>query len=292
MTGAPPAPDELVGTARAVDDLPEPAPAADGAPYRVMLEVAYDGSPYVGFVRQTNGPTVAAELERAIAQLDPRAGSLTCSSRTDAGVHARHQIVSFLSQRLIPARGWVLGLRPHLPPSVSVVGAALVPLSFDPRLDPVWKRYRYRVLVSPVPDPFEADRAYWIFAPLDLDKMRQAAAPLMGEHDFRAFRSARDQRTSTVRRVDGVDVVPALEDPRRVDIVVTGHRFLHNMVRIIAGTLVDVGRGRLEPECTARALDTGQREALGMTAPAHGLYLEHVELGTPLTGKFPTFSRT
>lgn len=258
-----------------------------GAPYRVMLEVAYDGRPFVGFVRQNNGPTVAAELESAISRLDPHAGTLTCSSRTDAGVHARHQIVSFLSEQMIPARGWVLGLRPILPDTISVIGAALVPLSFDPRLDPSWKRYRYRVLVSQVPDPFEAGRAYWVFSRLDLEKMRQAAAHLIGEHDFRAFRSARDQRTSTVRRIDSVIIEPSFEDPRRVDIAVTGNRFLHNMVRIIAGTLVDVGRGRRDASCTSRALETGAREELGMTAPAHGLYLEHVELRTPLVDRFP-----
>lgn len=257
------------------------------AGYRVMLEVAYDGRPYAGFVRQKGEPTVAAELETAIAHLDPRAGSLTCCSRTDAGVHARHQVVSFLSQQMIPARGWVLGLRPILPDTISVIGAALVSKEFDPRLDPLWKRYRYRVLMSPVPDPFEAGRAYWIFTHLDVSAMRRAAAHLIGEHDFRAFRSARDQRTSTVRRVDSVDIEPSAEDPRRVDIAVTGNRFLHNMVRIIAGTLVDVGRGRRDPACTARALETGAREELGMTAPAHGLYLEHVELRTQLVDRFP-----
>lgn len=254
---------------------------------RVMLEVAYDGRPYAGFVRQKTGHTVAAELEGAIAHLDPNAGSLTCASRTDSGVHARRQIVSFLSGRTIPARGWVLGLRPILPESIAIVGAALVPLAFDPRLDPLWKRYRYRVLTSPVPDPLEAGRAYWIFRQLETDRMQECARTMVGVHDFRAFRSARDQRTSTVRRIDSVSVQRSMGDPRLVDIVVTGHRFLHNMVRIMAGTLIDVGRGRRDIACATRALETGQREELGMTAPAHGLYLEHVELATPLPDRFP-----
>ncbi len=238
---------------------------------RVMLEVAYDGRPYAGFVRQTNGPTVAAALESAISRLDPAATPLTCASRTDSGVHARRQIVSFLSHRTIPARGWALGLRPHLPDTITIVGAALVPESFDPRIDPLWKRYRYRVFTSPVPDPFEAGRAYWILASLNSDLMRHAAQALLGEHDFCAFRSARDQRTSTIRRLDSVLVEPSQAASQGVDIVVTGNRFLHNMVRIIAGTLIDVGRGRRDADCFARALASGRREDLGMTAPAHGL---------------------
>lgn len=147
---------------------------------RMMLEVAYDGRPYAGFVKQAKAHTVAAELERAISQLDPAATPLTCASRTDSGVHARHQIVSFLTQRTIPARGWVLGLKPLLPETITVVGAGLVPSEFDPRRDPLWKRYRYRVLVSPVADPFEAGRAYWIFGPLELGPMEQAARTLLG----------------------------------------------------------------------------------------------------------------
>jgi tRNA pseudouridine38-40 synthase len=254
---------------------------------RIMLEVAYDGRPYAGFVRQTNAHTVAAELESAISHLDPQATRLTCASRTDSGVHARHQIVSFQSGRAIPARGWALGLRPLLPESITILGAALVPPEFDPRLDPLWKRYRYRVFVSRVPDPFEAGRAHWILGPLNSELMQEAARCLVGEHDFNAFRSARDQRTSTVRRIDGITVERQDPGAPRVDIVVTGNRFLHNMVRIIAGTLVDIGQGRRDPECFARALSTGRREDLGMTAPANGLYLEHVELATQIVDRFP-----
>jgi tRNA pseudouridine38-40 synthase len=202
-------------------------------------------------------------------------------------VHARHQIVSFLSQRTIPARGWALGLRQFLPESITVLGAALVPDSFDPRRDPLWKRYRYRVFVSPTPDPFERGRAHWILGPLNSGLMQEAARVLVGEHDFHAFRSARDQRTSTVRRIDDVSIQPWAEGAPSVDIVVTGNRFLHNMVRIIAGSLVDIGQGRREAACLERALASGRREELGMTAPAHGLYLEHVELASQMLDRFP-----
>jgi tRNA pseudouridine38-40 synthase len=143
------------------------------------------------------------------------------------------------------------------------------------------------VLVSPVPDPFEAGRARWILGPLDSELMHTAAQSLVGEHDFRAFRSARDQRSSTMRRIDAVSVQAPPADPRRVDIVVTGNRFLHNMVRIIAGTLVDIGQRRRDAECLSRALASGRREDLGTTAPAHGLYLEHVELATQIVDRFP-----
>lgn len=260
------------------------------SPERLLLELRYDGGPFAGFVRQENAHTVAAELELAIRRMDPEAGALTCSSRTDSGVHALHQIASFVSQKSIESRGWVLGLGQLLPDAVAVTAVSKVDLDFDPRKDPIWKRYRYRVLTSPVPDPFEAGRAFHVLTRLDLSLMREEAKLIVGQHDFAAFRSARDERPVTIRTLHSVQLEEDPRDPRIVHIVVTGDRFLYNMVRIIAGTLVDVGRGRKAPGAMARALASGRREDLGMTAPAAGLYLEHVQLRTLGRDRFPALA--
>jgi tRNA pseudouridine38-40 synthase len=156
--------------------------------------------------------------------------------------------------------------------------AAHVPLDFDPRRDPLWKRYRYRLFTSPVDDPFVSPIAWRVGDPLDADRMHAEAAALVGDHDFAAFRSVDDMRKETRRRLDIVRLEVAPSDARILDIVVQGNRFMYNMVRIIAGTLVDVGRGKQPPGACARAISSGDRRDLGMTAPAHGLHLEHVEL--------------
>lgn len=257
---------------------------------RLVLEVAYDGHGYSGFVPQTNAVTVGGLLDQALARIDSEKGKLTCSSRTDAGVHARQQIVSFTTQKDIKSRGWVLALAQLLPPDIVVVAAGRVPEEFDPRRDPLHKTYRYRVLQSQVADPFLFGRVLRIVERLDLEAMTQAASSLLGEHDFRAYRSARDTRDSAVRSLSRVSVEVSATDPRCVDIVVTGNRFLYNMVRIIAGTLVDVGRGKKLASCTREALISGQRGDLGMTAPAAGLCLERVELRTQIADRWPPLS--
>lgn len=251
--------------------------------YGVLLTVAYDGARYCGFVRQSNGPSVAAELDRAIAIIDPRAASVKGASRTDAGVHARAQAVSFSTQRDIAARGWVLALNQSLPPDIAVVRAARVRADYDSRRHALWKRYRYLLHCSQVPDPLLAGRAWRVGYRLDLGAMQREAAALVGTHDFAAFRSSADTRDTTVReltevRVESIPGAHPRESGSRIEVVVVGNRFLHNMVRIVVGTLVDVGRGQLPTGTMQRALERKRREELGMTAPADGLYLEHIEL--------------
>lgn len=249
----------------------------------VLLTVAYDGARYCGFARQKNAPSVAAELDRAIATIDPRATLVQGASRTDAGVHARGQVVSFATQRDIPPRGWVFALNQRLPPDIAVTRAARVPANYDPRRHALWKRYRYLLHCSRVRDPLLAGRAWRIGYPLDLAAMQQEAAVLVGTHDFAAFRSSADTRDDTMRELTEVHLesIPGThprESGLRIEVVVVGNRFLHNMVRILVGTLVDIGRGHLPTGTMQRALEQKRREALGVTAPAAGLYLEHVEL--------------
>lgn len=245
---------------------------------RILLFVSYDGSGFSGFWRQANARTVAGELQDAIWAVDPTATIVSCASRTDAGVHARGQPVSFVTQKELTTRGWVLAMAARLPKEVSVTCASRVPIDFDPRRDPIWKRYCYRVRRSQVEDPFLAPYSWRVGQALDLTKMRAEAETLVGTHDFAAFRSIEDTRPETLREMHSITLSEA--DYDCLNIEVRGNRFMYNMVRIIAGTLVDVGRGKLKPGAGLRAIASGNRRDLGMTAPARGLTLEHVELRT------------
>lgn len=244
----------------------------------ILLTVAYDGAGFHGYALQPSARTVAGELLGAIQAMDPKVREIRGVSRTDAGVHATGQLVAFDSSSSIPPRGWVLGLLAHLPDEVATRRAAIVPAGFDPRHHVAHKHYRYSLLLDQVRDPF-LDRTCWrVGAALDLGLARQAAALVVGTHDFAAFRSSADERTSTTRTILSVEIARALHDPRLVTIDVRGTAFLHNMVRILAGTLVDVARGRLRPTCMTDALASGQRADLGITAPPQGLCLVSVTL--------------
>jgi len=251
----------------------------------VLLTVAYDGEKFSGWAAQAGEErTVQGVLAHAIASMDPSASAPRGVSRTDAGVHAEAQMVAFDASpraHAIEMRGWVLGLCAALPDDVAVRAARQVPAGFDPRVASRGKRYRYRVLLDQVRDPLWRSRAWRVGYPLDLEKMSRECARIVGTHDFRAFRSARDERTNTERTLTRVAIETEARDaagPRVIGIVVEGSAFMHNMVRIIAGTLVDVARGKLEEGATSRAIASGARADLGETAPAHGLTLEHVEL--------------
>jgi tRNA pseudouridine38-40 synthase len=220
---------------------------------------------------------VAGEVLGALRAMDPSVKELRGASRTDAGVHARGQLAAFDPERTIPPKGWALGLSAHLPREIAIRGAARVASGADPRFASVRKRYRYLVLRDPMRDPFWEGRAWRLSHPLDLERLRGEAALVLGTHDFAAFRASGDARTNTVRTIEKVEIGELAGDPRVLGIDVVGTAFLHNMVRILVGTLLDVARGRLSPGAAARALASKERGDLGITAPAHGLYLEHIE---------------
>lgn len=251
----------------------------------VLLTVAYDGRSYGGWAPQANARTVGGDLQAAIARIDPDATRLRAVSRTDAGVHAHAQLAAFDTRRRIEPRGWALALGQHLPAAVSVVRATLVPAGYDPRAHVLSKSYRYVILRSRVADPFLAGRAWRLGYRLNQNRMAEEAQLLLGQHDFAAFRSVADQRVDTVRRILRAQVRSACSDPRCLEIVVEGDRFLHNMVRIIVGTLMDVGRGHLPPGVVAGALNSRRRADLGVTAPPDGLYLDRVTLTDPPCGQ-------
>jgi len=246
----------------------------------VLLEVAYDGTAFHGWAPQTGLRTVEETLRGAVLAMDPGAGCLRGASRTDAGVHAEGQLVAFDARHDVPLRGWVLGLNKNLPDDVAIRTARTVPAGYSPRFSAHFKRYRYRMLVDPVRQPLWRARA-WRVSALDLEAMLPEAHAACGTHDFAAFRSGADRRPTTVRTLSRVAIEQEADSESVVAVVVEGDAFLHNMVRILVGTMVDVGRGRLERGAIARALAGRERRVAGMTAPAHGLVLEHVDVHLP-----------
>lgn len=217
-------------------------------------------------------------LTAAVHSIDPGASFLRGASRTDSGVHARGQVVAFDPSRDIPCKGWVLGVNAALPTDLAIRRAQEVEPGFEPRAKSRGKRYRYTVMLDRVRDPLLDGRAWRVDPPFDRERTHAEARMLLGTHDFRAFRASSDERIVTTRTLDKVEL---RDHDRGFEVVVEGSAFLHNMVRIIVGTLVDVGRGRLSPGAVARALASGDRTDLGMTAPAQGLTLDEVflELG-------------
>ena len=247
-----------------------------GPAFGILLTVAYDGRRFSGWARQSNARSVAGELEGAILAVDPKATRTRGLSRTDAGVHAREQLASFDTDKDITLRGWVLALSQHLPDEIAVVRAARVAPGFDARRYAARKLYRYTVLHSLVRDPFLEGRAWRILERFNHSDLNAVAQSLVGEHDFAAFRGAADARTDTVRQIFRIEVRAAHNDDRITLIDVEGDKFLYNMVRIIVGTLIDIGRERCGKDALVRALASHARTDLGMTAPPDGLCLERV----------------
>jgi tRNA pseudouridine38-40 synthase len=255
--------------------------------YGVLLWIAYNGAQFHGMALQPGVKTIAGELQGALLAIDTFATRIRIVSRTDAGVHAEQQLIAFDSCKKITSRGWVLGLSQHLAPEVSVIAAATVPVGFDPRTFVVSKTYRYRILQSKVRDPFLEHRAWRIIERLNHAAMQEEAAELVGHHDFAAFRSVHDRRSDTHRNLLRISLEQDPSDPRVIWWFIQGDRFLMHMIRILVGTLVDVGRGRLAPGVCRRALTSLNRRDLGVTAPPVGLYLHQVQLSEGGADRWP-----
>lgn len=242
---------------------------------RVRLVLEYDGTGLSGWQRQENGPTVQGHLEDALARMTGGPTPVTGASRTDAGVHALGQVAHFDTDGRIPLSGFRLGLNSHLPPSIAVVAADEVAPDFHARFSAAGKHYRYAIVTRSSRSPLQARYAWHRAGPrLDMGAMRDAARHLVGERDFSAMRAAGCTARTATRRVDQVAITePA---PGRLELDVRGNAFLRNMVRIMVGTLVDVGEGRFTPPQVAEIMASRDRTRAGQTAPAHGLCLVEV----------------
>jgi tRNA pseudouridine38-40 synthase len=250
-----------------------------GAPRTFKLTLAYDGTGLVGWQRQPEGISVQGLLEDALTRLTATAGvSVTGAGRTDAGVHARGQVASVtLATRLGPA-DLQRGANALLPPAVRVLAVELADGTFHARFAAKARRYDYHVVNGPVISPFDVRYAWHVPFPLDVAAMRAALPVLEGRHDFAAFQSAGSDVDGTVRTLHEVrlDEEPIDGGSRRLVLGLTGDGFLRHMVRAIAGTLVEIGRGRWPAVRLAAVLASGDRAQAGPTAPAQGLFLVFV----------------
>lgn len=255
---------------------------------RYRAVISYYGANYVGWQRQLNGLSVQEVLEKALEKTFGAPTSATASGRTDAGVHALGQVVHFDVDTSIPTDKIPFAVNTHLPDDVSMLSCEIAPENFNARFSAKRKTYCYKIYVSKHRLPvLELDHEH-ITYPLDLDKIEQAAKIIEGTHDFKCFEASGSVVKNTVRTVYSVDVATRHFDNATVradgkffdgelSISVTGNGFLYNMVRIIAGTLVYVGIGKLTPQDVSRILETGDRKAAGKTLGAKGLTLMSVQ---------------
>ncbi|GAA4424074.1 MULTISPECIES: tRNA pseudouridine(38-40) synthase TruA [Bremerella] len=240
----------------------------------IKLTVAYDGTHYHGWQRQPTGPTIQAALEAAINSISGEQVHIVGSGRTDAGVHAWGQVASFHTHSNLPADVFRKALNAKLPEDIVVRHACDVPTSFRPINDAVSKRYRYVLQPGRINDPFALKHAWFVKRVLDVASMQSAAKALIGEHDFAAFQATGSPRQSTIRNMlDATVTMHDADERMKIFIEVEATGFLYNMVRIIAGTLVEIGQGKRPAESMAEIVASCDRLKAGMTAPAHGLYL-------------------
>ena len=256
---------------------------------RILMRVAYDGTAYSGWQLQPNAATIEGELNKALFDLTGEEIQVIGASRTDAGVHSLGNVCVFDSDTQIPAEKICYALNTRLPEDIRVTQSREVDIDFHPRHIDSEKTYEYRIWNDRFPSPVLSRYSHFSYRRIDIEKMREAARLLVGEHDFGAFCSTGSQAETTVRTIYRLDVVEEYYKDYKVDVSddekedeldgfgrmikirVTGSGFLYNMVRIIAGTLLDIGTGLLEVSDMEKALATHNREDAGPTAPACGL---------------------
>lgn len=241
---------------------------------RVMLTVAYDGTAYCGWQIQPNGITVQEVLNQKLSELLGEEIETIGASRTDAGVHALGNVAVFDTNARIPAEKISYALNQRLPEDIRIQKSEEVAADFHPRFCKSVKTYEYHILNRRFQIPTERLYSYFYHYDLDLEKMREGAAYLIGEHDFASFCGANAQVKTTIRTVRSIDI---FKEGDRITIRVTGEGFLYNMVRIISGTLIEVGGGKYAPSKVLEILNAKNREAAGPTAPARGLTLIKIQ---------------
>lgn len=244
---------------------------------RFRMTVEYDGTPYVGWQRQENGPSVQGALEGAVLSLTGETVSIRGAGRTDSGVHALGQVIHVdLSRAWLPHK-LRNALNAHLAMAgerVAVLDVIAVDDTFDARFSAIRRHYLYRIISRPARLALEAERAWWVPKPLDHEAMHAAAQTLVGHHDFTTFRSAHCQATSPVRTLDRLDVARSGE---LIEIRASAQSFLHNQIRSFAGTLKLAGEGKMTPADVRAALDARDRAACGPVAPPEGLFFLKVD---------------
>ena len=261
------------------------ADTADIPERNIRLLIEYDGSAYSGWQRQNNQPTIQGSLEKALFKMLGHTPTLQVAGRTDAGVHALAQVANFSVRSKIPTWQFARGLNNFLPGDISVHSSEEVPLSFNARFNSVSKHYRYRVYHGPQPTALDHGRAWWLLNPVDINRLREAAALLVGQHDFNAFRSAHCDAEHAIREIFSITVSEVPRPPlgHYVDIVFHANAFCRHMCRILAGTIVEAALGKFEVAKVQEALEKKERQYAGVTAPPGGLTLLEVVYPTEST---------
>jgi tRNA pseudouridine38-40 synthase len=240
---------------------------------RIALGIAYDGRSFQGWQKQTHGLTVQDALEGALQEFVGMPVNTVCAGRTDTGVHGLNQVVHLDTHVNRTPESWVRGTNAHLPPSISVQWAQPVPADFHARFSATARAYTYVILNTRVRHPMWQGRAGWVFQPLNVGLMRQAARCLLGEHDFSSFRSSQCQAHSPVRTIYALDIV---QQGPRIVVQLRANAFLHHMVRNIMGALVQVGQGREAVDYVEKLLELRDRTQGAPTFSPDGLYLTDV----------------
>ena len=244
---------------------------------RIKLTVAYDGTDYCGWQIQPNGITIEEVLNRALSKMTGEDVHIIGASRTDSGVHAQGNVAVYDTNSSIPGERVAYALNQKLPDDIVIVKSEEVPLDWHPRYqDVISKTYEYHIYNAKVPNPLKKRYTAFISYDLKVERMREGAKYLIGEHDFVSFCNVRTNVEDTVRTVEDIQIV---EENGEIIIRISGNGFLYNMVRIIAGTLIRVGRGYYEPERVKEILEAKERTEAGVTAPPQGLVLMEIRYG-------------
>lgn len=241
---------------------------------RIKCVIAYDGTAFSGYQVQPNGRTIQGEIEKVLARMHKdRLIRISASGRTDAGVHARGQVIHFDSTLDIPNDGWMRALNAQVPDDIQVLSVEKVDAEFHARFNAKRKEYRFRILNRPERDIFKRYYVYHVPDLLNVEKMREAAEFIIGEHDFTSFCAAGSSVVDKTRTVYELEILP---DGDELTVRIVGNGFLYQMVRIIVGNLLEVGKGIIEPIRIKEILDAKDRRLAYITAPPQGLYLWRV----------------
>ncbi len=241
----------------------------------IKLIIEYDGSNYCGWQRQPQGPTIQEEIETALKNITNEDIVLFGSGRTDSGVHALGQVANFKTETNIKAKEFQMGLNSLLPKDISIVQAEEEDLDFHAQFSTRSKKYIYKIYCNSHPSALLRQRTWFIPYTIDTDSMKDAAKFLIGEHDFKAFAQADTEVRTTVRTVLNVKIAQTEENIVEFSIEATG--FLKRMVRLIIGTLVQVGKGKISPEDFEEIIKSGEKTKFVYAAPPQGLYLKEVK---------------
>lgn len=241
----------------------------------IKLWIQYDGTRYSGWQSQEHtGQTIQGKLTAVLERMTGETVELQGSGRTDAGVHALGQVANFHTKSSLSCEEMLCYMNRYLPEDIAVIQVEEAEPRFHSRLNAVRKTYVYRIWNSPIPNVWERKYLYLVEEKLDLEVMQRAAELLCGTHDFRAFCSNKRMKKSTVRTLESIEME---KEGSELRLIFTGNGFLYNMVRILTGTLIEVGLHKKDPEEMTEILESQERERAGFTAPAQGLYLKKVE---------------